>query len=103
MVVFFSRSYDRTTGDRGVRSIWSDDVRRRPDSRSYFAAGILAPLNDFAARSILLVFIYCTHSHATSRVNAINVGWTLTDNEHKIQREEMGSEDWIEEADKVFR
>lgn len=35
------------------------------------------------------------------RVNAINVGWTLTDNEHKLQRVEMGSDNWIEEADKV--
>lgn len=35
------------------------------------------------------------------RVNAINVGWTLTDNEHVLQRVEMGSENWIEEADKV--
>lgn len=40
----------------------------------------------------------CTVS---SRVNAINVGWTLTDNEHTIQREEMGSDNWLEEADKV--
>eukprot|EP00903_Cladosiphon_okamuranus_P011734 g11033.t1 len=48
----------------------------------------------------------CTKMHAYElraariRVNAINVGWTLTDNEHKLQRVEMGSEDWIEEADK---
>ncbi|CAM9503348.1 unnamed protein product [Pylaiella littoralis] len=49
----------------------------------------------------------CTKMHAyelkaarISRVNAINVGWTLTDNEHALQRIEMGSENWIEEADK---
>ncbi|CAM9110797.1 unnamed protein product, partial [Hapterophycus canaliculatus] len=48
----------------------------------------------------------CTKMHAHElraariRVNAINVGWTLTDNEHIIQRIEMGSENWIEEADK---
>lgn len=41
-------------------------------------------------------------SATTSRVNAVNVGWTLTDNEHKLQRVEMGSENWIEEADKVI-
>ncbi|CAM9228632.1 unnamed protein product [Ectocarpus fasciculatus] len=48
----------------------------------------------------------CTKMHAYElkaariRVNAINVGWTLTDNEHALQRVEMGSENWIEEADK---
>lgn len=35
------------------------------------------------------------------RVNAINVGWTLTDNEDVVQRVEMDNIDWIEEADKV--
>lgn len=38
-----------------------------------------------------------------SRVNAINVGWTLTDNEDAIQRVEMDNINWIEEADKVKR
>ncbi|CBN78054.1 conserved unknown protein [Ectocarpus siliculosus] len=48
----------------------------------------------------------CTKMHAYElkrsriRVNAINVGWTLTDNEHVLQRVEMGSENWIEDADK---
>lgn len=37
------------------------------------------------------------------RVNAINVGWTLTDNEHMLQRVEMNSDDWIVEGDKVRR
>ena len=36
-----------------------------------------------------------------SRVNAINVGWTLTDNEDALQRVEMDNINWIEEADKV--
>lgn len=36
-----------------------------------------------------------------ARVNAVNVGWTLTDNEHIIQQEEMNSEEWLAEADKV--
>lgn len=37
------------------------------------------------------------------RVNAINVGWTLTDNEDILQRVEMDSINWIEEADQVQR
>eukprot|EP00904_Undaria_pinnatifida_P007461 jgi/Undpi1/3845/HiC_scaffold_16.g07214.m1 len=36
---------------------------------------------------------------ARIRVNAINVGWTLTDNEDILQRVEMDSINWIEEAD----
>lgn len=40
---------------------------------------------------------------SVNRVNAINVGWTLTDNEHMLQRIEMNNDNWIEEADKVRR
>ena len=32
------------------------------------------------------------------RVNQLNVGWTLTDGEERVQRDETGREDWLEQA-----
>ncbi len=32
------------------------------------------------------------------RVNVINVGWTLTEGEHRIMQSDTGREDWLEEA-----
>ena len=34
------------------------------------------------------------------RVNGINMGWTLTENEHKLQSEVHKNDRWHEEADK---
>lgn len=34
------------------------------------------------------------------RVNGINMGWTLTDNEHELQSGVHGSEDWWKDADR---
>lgn len=55
----------------------------------------------FAHRPCVRIVWACMNC-VRQRVNAINVGWTLTDNEHAIQRLEMESDDWIEEADKVL-
>ena len=35
------------------------------------------------------------------RVNAINLGWTVTESEDALQREASGS-DWVEQAEKTF-
>ena len=35
------------------------------------------------------------------RVNQINVGWTLTENEHKIQLAEGNSEDWLDKLSPI--
>ncbi len=36
------------------------------------------------------------------RVNQLNVGWTLTENEDRLQRSEGCSENWLEEVPEVF-
>ena len=38
----------------------------------------------------------CRHN---IRANVINVGWTLTEGEDEVQREETGREDWLEDAE----
>lgn len=82
--------------------------RGRPGSivniSSVVAHGGIPKVSTYSVSKAALNALTKMHAYelqeARIRVNAINVGWTLTDNEHKIQREEMGSEDWIEEADK---
>lgn len=37
-------------------------------------------------------------AHDRIRVNQINVGWTLTEGEHRVRTKETGREDWLEEA-----
>ncbi len=32
------------------------------------------------------------------RINQLNVGWTLTEGEHRVQVRETGREDWLDEA-----
>mmetsp|Transcript_21238 Transcript_21238/g.24444 ORF Transcript_21238/g.24444 Transcript_21238/m.24444 type:complete len:288 (+) Transcript_21238:135-998(+) len=34
------------------------------------------------------------------RVNGVNMGWCLTENEHSLQSEQSGNEKWFEDADK---
>ncbi|CAM9951314.1 unnamed protein product [Ascophyllum nodosum] len=53
-----------------------------------------------ALNSMTKIHAYELRAARISRVNAINVGWMLTDNEHRLQRIEMGSDDWIVEGDK---
>ncbi|CAM9675388.1 unnamed protein product [Laminaria digitata] len=82
---------------------------RRPGSivniSSVAAHGGMPKISTYAVSKAALNALTKIHAYELreariSRVNAINVGWTLTDNEDAIQRVEMDNINWIEEADK---
>jgi NAD(P)-dependent dehydrogenase (short-subunit alcohol dehydrogenase family) len=52
-----------------------------------------------AALGALTKNVAHAHRHDRIRVNGLNLGWTDTPNEHRVQRQVHGrSEDWLEEA-----
>ncbi|CAM9656612.1 unnamed protein product, partial [Choristocarpus tenellus] len=68
------------------------------------AHGGLTKVSTYSVSKAALNAMTKIHAHelrsSRIRVNAINVGWTLTDNEHVVQTEEMGTVDWLQQADK---